>query len=504
MTSEWYVKIGGKEYGPLSSVQLKQLAEQGQIDQNNQVRRGKDGQWVSSIRVSGLFKTLPSSEIKPSVLPAQPPPILTSQKNANAIPPKSTASVSLERSDLKKKLRLIPSWFSKNHSYAGIPLYIWSLIGVFALFMFGIMCFELFPRHIEKIKNPPVVLQPKVLSTEEVVALTESSVAFIQGKIFSGTGFLIWPQIVVTNKHVISFELINNIKVFFPSAKINERGPYSAILLYEDETRDLAFLLIQTNLPPLNTATQYSFRRGQEVIVIGNPGVKGEITLQNAISRGVMSTETILNGQKYYQLGISINSGNSGGPVIDSQGQVIGVVTLKATEKEGLGFCIPLNELNDSTKKALDLSDTEINSIQLKHRSQVIFKNVSLAGALYRAGMRKYTMAMEISINKGGRANTGIEEVRQDVDLIVSVFDKEMLNDLKREVLKISTDTHIPESTRQKFADLWANCIELKSYVDEPRGNFNSYRTKFNELSDNYNRLKESLGLLLGIETSEE
>ena len=57
--------------------------------------------------------------------------------------------------------------------------------------------------------------------------------------------------------------------------------------------------------------------------------------LENAISRGVMSTRTTLDGQPFYQLGIAINPGNSGGPVIDLAGKVIGVATKKATQLEG-------------------------------------------------------------------------------------------------------------------------------------------------------------------------
>ncbi len=116
----------------------------------------------------------------------------------------------------------------------------------------------------------------------------------------------------------------------FPSAEKGQQGPLLAELLYEDTHRDLAFLRVKSSLPPLRIAESYKFRKGEDVTVIGNPGAGGELILENAISRGLMSTRTSLEGQRYYQLRIAVNPGNSGGPVFNSFGSVIGVVTRKS------------------------------------------------------------------------------------------------------------------------------------------------------------------------------
>ena len=70
-----------------------------------------------------------------------------------------------------------------------------------------------------------------------------------------------------------------------------------------------------------------------------------KLVLENAVSRGVMSTKTVIGDQNFYQLGIAINPGNSGGPVIDSSGKVIGIATLKMTRLEATAFCIPAEDL---------------------------------------------------------------------------------------------------------------------------------------------------------------
>ncbi len=91
--------------------------------------------------------------------------------------------------------------------------------------------------------------------------------------------------------------------------------------------------------------------------MIGSPGVRNDLILKNAISKGVMSTEATINGVPYFQLGISINPGNSGGPVLDTSGDVIGVVTLKAANKEGLGFCIPFAQLKEKVANLKSLPE---------------------------------------------------------------------------------------------------------------------------------------------------
>ena len=101
-----------------------------------------------------------------------------------------------------------------------------------------------------------------------------------------GTGFLVRPGVIATNAHVIDGEFITNLRVRFPSAEKAQQGPITAELLYEDTRRDLAFLRVKSSLPPLRIATSYTFRKGEDVTAIGNPGAGGELILENAISRG--------------------------------------------------------------------------------------------------------------------------------------------------------------------------------------------------------------------------
>src|SRR5579864_3636344 len=190
------------------------------------------------------------------------------------------------------------------------------------------------------------------LSTAQIVARSEQSVALIKGKRSLGTGFLVRPGILATNAHVIEGELVQNLEIHFPSAKDELKGPIGAVLLAKNTKRDLAFLKVKTDLPPLEVADSYQYQKGDDLLVIGNPGAGDKLVLENAVSRGVMSTKAVIDGQNFYQLGIAINPGNSGGPVIDSAGKVIGVATLKSSKLEATAFCIPVDDLRAELAQA--------------------------------------------------------------------------------------------------------------------------------------------------------
>ncbi len=199
----------------------------------------------------------------------------------------------------------------------------------------------------------------RVMNSAEIVQRYEQSVAWIKGKKGSGTGFVARSGIVATNSHVIDGERVKDLEVHFPSAPERLQGPYPAKLLYQDKDRDLALLGVATDLPPVRVAENYKIRKGEDVIVIGSPGVGGQLTLKNAVSRGIVSSMTKLNDHSFLQLSIPINPGNSGGPAFDPKGRVIGVVTLKTTRQEALAFAVPAEDLLSALDTAGSVSGAD-------------------------------------------------------------------------------------------------------------------------------------------------
>lgn len=212
----------------------------------------------------------------------------------------------------------------------------------------------------------------KELSTEEIVAATEGSVAVISGENSSGTAFVVLPGILATNSHVINSEEIEDLKVVFPSQDGTKNGPFEVKLLYENPERDLAFLEYGSQVhEPLSIVRDYKFRRGQKVIAIGSPGKGDGTVLQNAVCEGILSTQTEVDEQPYYQISIAVNSGNSGGPILTDAGEVLGVVTLKASKAEAVAYCIPPADVHTALEEVRQGNSVKIKEYRKMHTAAV-------------------------------------------------------------------------------------------------------------------------------------
>jgi serine protease Do len=155
-----------------------------------------------------------------------------------------------------------------------------------------------------------------------------------------GTGFIIDASgVIVTNAHVVGRP--TSVKVV-----LQDRREYAARVMGLDELTDLAVLKIEAqNLPTVRFANSDNARVGEWVMAIGSPfGLVGTVTagiisaLNREIGQGLYDT--------FIQIDASINSGNSGGPSFNMQGEVIGVNSRIFTPNQGnigLGFAIPAN-----------------------------------------------------------------------------------------------------------------------------------------------------------------
>jgi serine protease Do len=165
-------------------------------------------------------------------------------------------------------------------------------------------------------------------------------------EVSSGTGFIISSDgMIVTNKHVVS---VTNAEY---TVLTNDGKRYDATVISTDPLNDIAILDIDaTGLTAAELGDSDLLKIGQTVIAIGNS--LGEYS--NTVTRGVVSgidrtitasgqsgTETL---EGVIQTDASINPGNSGGPLLNLEGQVIGMNTAIDSEGESIGFAIPVNE----------------------------------------------------------------------------------------------------------------------------------------------------------------
>lgn len=164
-----------------------------------------------------------------------------------------------------------------------------------------------------------------------------------------GSGFIYNKDgYIITNHHVV--EGATKITVY-----LNDDTQVEATLIGSDELSDLAVIKIDPTdleLIPMEIGDSDRLVVGDEVIAIGCPAgiqFRGTVTdgIISAINRNVELSDSTTSGKKtmtLLQTNATINKGNSGGPLINSNGQVIGINTLKLTsEYEGIGFAIPIN-----------------------------------------------------------------------------------------------------------------------------------------------------------------
>ncbi len=151
-----------------------------------------------------------------------------------------------------------------------------------------------------------------------------------------GAGFVIDPSgLIATSFHVVGES--RPITVQLPDGKRHEVVAIHAW----DRKLDLAILRIAaTNLPALSLGDSDALRQGTTVIALGNP--QG---LEHSVVKGVVSARRDFDGVEMIQLAIPIEPGNSGGPLLDMQGNVHGILTLKSAVTANLGFAMPVNAL---------------------------------------------------------------------------------------------------------------------------------------------------------------
>jgi S1-C subfamily serine protease len=194
------------------------------------------------------------------------------------------------------------------------------------------------------------------LNNIEIYKAAKDSVAYITSTVYQqtfffemvptralGSGFLISPDgRILTNNHVISGS--SKIEVRF-----SDGSRYTAKVLVADRADDLALIQIdpKKKVPFLKLGDSDGLQVGQKVLAIGNPfGFSGTLTtgVVSSLGREIRNENSTLEG--LVQTDAAINEGNSGGPLLDSQGNVIGINTAILAPSGGnigIGFAMPIN-----------------------------------------------------------------------------------------------------------------------------------------------------------------
>ena len=212
--------------------------------------------------------------------------------------------------------------------------------------------------NVSNVTGKDLLTAPEIYATyvgSTVGITTEITTTNVWGQPVSqavaGSGFVITSDgYILTNYHVI--EDADSIQVAFVDGTT-----YDATLVGGESENDIAVLKIDaTGLTPVIIGDSDNVKVGEQVVAIGNP--LGELTF--SMTSGIVSAKdrsiTMENGNvmNMIQTDTAINNGNSGGPLFDMYGQVIGITSAKLSGSsssqatiEGLGFAIPINDIKD-------------------------------------------------------------------------------------------------------------------------------------------------------------
>jgi len=239
----------------------------------------------------------------------------------------------------------------------------------------------------------------------------------------SGSGVIITPDgYIVTNSHVI--EDAGNVEV-----DMADGTTYHAEVIGQDTATDIALLRISgSGLPMASLGDSAKLRVGQLAVAVGNPlGFQSTVTagVISALGRSLRSRTGRLI-ENVIQTDAALNPGNSGGPLVDSRGYVIGINTAIIQYAQGICFAIPVNTMRwvvtqliregkvvrgflGISGQTVPLPVRVVRYFQLDHDSGVQVVDVAKGSPAYRSGFKEG----DIIISIGSERITSVDDIHR-------------------------------------------------------------------------------------------
>ena len=229
----------------------------------------------------------------------------------------------------------------------------------------------------------------------------------------TGSGVIISPNgYIVTNNHVIEEGKVFRVTLF-------DKREYNAKLVGTDPSTDLALLKINSaNLPFLTFGNSDSLKTGEWVLAVGNP-----FNLESTVTAGIVSAkgrnihilEDAYSIESFIQTDAAVNPGNSGGALVNTNGELIGINTAIITRSgkyEGYSFAVPADLVRKVIRDIRDfgvvqrgilgisiesVTDEVAKQLSLKDVKGVLITRITVGGGADDAGMRKDDVIMSIN-----------------------------------------------------------------------------------------------------------
>ena len=258
----------------------------------------------------------------------------------------------------EQKTRKLPVWCALAfYLFLGIFVLsapIWILASIFTTDYIGPAHQVVYISPSERTATQPMTVNHKGMSTAWSRSMADriaQSVVKLEARGSGGTGWFVKPQIIVTNKHVVKNDLSGNtfLTAHYPALSMGRDN--RARVIWAHPTLDLAYLEVDNPIgTPLPLAANNELRPGDSILIVGFPWTA---TWNTPIASAGKFTPNYLHGQMRLQA--DIQSGNSGSPVVNQAGKVVGVVTSgyssRTTEPWYDAEMLPVSTIHSSLKK---------------------------------------------------------------------------------------------------------------------------------------------------------
>jgi len=210
-------------------------------------------------------------------------------------------------------------------------------------------------RTQESLEDEIGILKASISSDfSDVIENSISAVVSVKTDVSQGSGVIIDEEgYIVTNSHVL--EEASEI-IIFPYQKSSREAEF----IGEDSEKDIALLKISGDYDFLEFEDSNKVKVGEKVVAMGNP-----FGLSFTVTEGIISSlDREFNGiDAYIQTDVPLNPGNSGGPLVNKNGKVIGINNFKIGGAESLGFALESNKVVESIN---DISEKYLNQTLIK------------------------------------------------------------------------------------------------------------------------------------------
>jgi Do/DeqQ family serine protease len=282
-----------------------------------------------------------------------------------------------------------------------------------------------------------------------------------------GSGILISPDgYILTNNHVVDGAVNENIQVV-----LNDKREFEARIVGQDPSTDLAVLKIDgANLPAITVGNSDKVNVGEWVLAIGNPfRLRSTVTagIVSALSRDVQIIDDQMRIESFIQTDAAINKGNSGGALVNTSGELIGVNTAIASKSgsyQGYGFAVPSNlaskvaediiEYGEVHRALLGVTIVSVNAsladeLNMETIRGVLVSGVSPNGAADKSGLKANDVILSINgeaVNESNQLQQKIAVMQPGENIEIKIYRK------GRELTKSVTLGRLDRNNDELFA----------------------------------------------------